>query len=309
MNEKLNSVSKSNSKNLIHDLIILLKPELTGLSVFTTIFSGIIALDNSTPINYSIFLFLGFGTLFVGGGAGVLNQYIERALDAKMKRTEKRPIPDNRILPNHALSYGIIVTIIGFLLLQIFVNTYSFLISFATWAIYIFIYTPLKRISVASTVVGAIPGALPTLIGWVGIKGEITVEGWILFLILFFWQMPHFYSLAWMYRNDYAKADFQILSVVDKTGTMLSRQIIFNTILLLAVSFYPYSVGMATIEYFYIGLVLNLIFLAFAFRFSKDIKKYNLNLPNDANKSARKLFFVSLIYLPIIFILIYFFER
>ena len=301
--------TKNSYKSIIYDFIILLKPELTGLSVFTAIISGVLALNNLQEINYSLFYWLGLGTLFVGGGAGVMNQFIERSFDLKMKRTEKRPIPDNRILPQVALYYGIVISVLGVLILKIYVNNYSAILAIITWVIYVAIYTPLKRITFFATIVGAIPGALPPLIGWVGISGKFSVEGWILFAILFLWQMPHFYALAWMYRNDYAKAEFQMLSVVDPTGKSLSWEILFNTTFLLPISLLPLKYFNLSESYFYITIILNLMILFYAIKFSADIKKYNQQKDNDVNRSAKKLFFSTLIYLPVLFLLIFYFKR
>lgn len=279
---------------LIKDLWLLMKPELTLLSVFTSLCSAYLAIDSPDQSQLIVFPLLAAGTLFVGGGSGVLNQYMEREYDALMKRTEKRPVPDERVTPNEALIFGMIVSVMGAILL-FFINSLTAFLALSTLVTYIFLYTPLKRISTLSTIIGAIPGALPTLIGWSSIQNSLSYQSLTLFAILFYWQMPHFYSIGWLYRNDYARAGFRLLTSLDVKGLRVSRHIVINQVILILVGFSPAMVGLVTVEYVPVAFIVGSIFLAFGIQFTRSVQK------DTSGASARLLFFSSLFYLPIIF--------
>jgi protoheme IX farnesyltransferase len=268
-----------------------MKPELTLLSVSTAVGSAYIALHGS--MHYSLLVHTFIGTILVGGAAGVLNQYIERRYDAMMKRTEHRPLPAGRIQPGEALFFGIALGFAGLSYLAILTNWIAVSLSMLTLVSYLAIYTPLKRKTPFATVIGGIPGALPPLIGWAVVQGRVSMEAWSLFFILFFWQMPHFLSLAWMYRNDYARANYKLLTVMDTTGAVTSRQILVYSIALIPASLMPLLVGLTGEYYFFSALIFSVGFLIAALHF------YRVR----TNFAARKLFFASLILLPALFLM------
>lgn len=276
------------------DLWLLMKPELTLLSVFTSLSSAYLAIHEPLQEHLLIFPLLAIGTLLVGGGSGALNQYVEREFDSQMKRTEKRPVPDERITPNEALMFGIITSLIGALVLS-FVNWLTAFLALSTLITYVFLYTPLKRISTISTIIGAIPGALPTLIGWAAVQNSLSYQSLTLFAILFYWQMPHFYSIGWIYRHDYAKAGFRLLTNIDERGIRVSKHILMNQLMLTIVCLSPAFVGIVESDYIPVSLIVSLGFLFFGLKFTRSV--YN----DTSGVSARALFFSSLFYLPIIF--------
>lgn len=279
---------------IVRDLWLLMKPELTLLSVFTSLCSAYLAIKIQDESQLFIFPLLALGTFLVGGGSGALNQYFERDYDAMMKRTEKRPVPDERISPNEALIFGTVISLIGAGVL-LFVNWLTAFLALSTLVTYVFLYTPLKRISTLSTIIGAIPGALPTLIGWAAIENSLSVQSLTLFAILFYWQMPHFYSIGWLYRTDYAKAGFRLLTSLDEKGRKVSKQIIVNQIILIVVGLSPALVGLVSVGYVPIALIVGMTFLFFGMRFTRSIHT------ELSGTTARTLFFSSLFYLPIIF--------
>ncbi|MFZ4621100.1 MAG: heme o synthase [Bacteroidota bacterium] len=276
------------------DLWLLMKPELTLLSVFTSLGSAFLAIQIAQESQLLIFPLLAAGTLLVGGGSGVLNQFIERDYDLIMKRTQKRPIPDGRITPNEALIFGIIISVIGTGILFL-INWLTAFLALATLVTYVFLYTPLKRISPISTIIGAVPGALPTLIGWAAIQNSLSYQSLTLFAILFYWQMPHFHSIGWLYRNDYIKAGFKILTCVDLSGKKVAVQIIVHQTVLLFAALTPVLVGLVSSEYLPVSIILSSVFLFFGIRFSRSLKD------DSSSAAARQLFFSSLFFLPIIF--------
>ncbi len=270
------------------DYITLTKPELTFLSVVTALGGFYLGVAGSLPIETMLHTL--FGTLLVGGGAGALNQYIEREYDAMMRRTENRPLPSGRLSPTEVVLFGSILSIAGVVELTVFANPLSGFLAIATLVTYLFLYTPLKRITWVSTIVGGIPGALPPMIGWAAARNEITIEAWILFGILFFWQMPHFFSLAWMYRKDYERAGYPMLTVLDAEGKQTSLQILLFCVGLIPVSLMLTLYAGLGIVYFVGALVTGGLFLYFGIEL----------LRTKSNTSARKMFFASLLYLPIL---------
>ncbi len=278
----------------VKDLWLLMKPELTLLSVFTSLGSAYLAIKIPDASQLLIFPVLAMGTLLVGGGSGVLNQYFEREFDIMMKRTQKRPIPDKRVLPLEALVFGIFVSLVGTSLL-LTINWLTALLAISTLFTYVFLYTPLKRISTVATIIGAIPGALPTLIGWAAIQNSLSSQSLTLFAILFYWQMPHFYSIGWLYREDYSRAGFRLLTNLDLNGWKVSKQILINQIILIGVSLSPVMVGLVSVEYIPIAIIIGISFLFFGIKFNRSIKDHT------SNSATRLLFFSSLFYLPIIF--------
>jgi heme o synthase len=282
------------STQMVKDFWSLMKPELTLLSVFTSVCSAYLAIRIPEESHLITFALLAVGTLFVGGGSGALNQYFERKEDALMKRTEKRPLPDERLYPMEALIFGITISLLGVIVLFL-INWLTAILALSTLITYVFLYTPLKRITTLATIIGAIPGALPTLIGWAAIQNAISIEALTLFAILFYWQMPHFYSIGWMYRNDYAKAGFRLLMSIDAKGKKVSSRVLINQVILVVIGISPAFVGLVTTEYIPFALAVGLAFLFFGLKFMEKIGS------EASNSTARKLFFASLFYLPIIF--------
>ncbi len=273
---------------LILDLLTLTKPELTILSVVTALGGAYLAAAAESNLGLLLHTFL--GTLLVGGGAGALNQYTERDFDVLMRRTENRPLPSGRVTERTALLFGLALSIGGVAELALFTHLLAAFLAVATLLSYLFLYTPLKRVTPFATVVGGIPGALPPLIGWAAVSGELSMGAWSLFFILFFWQMPHFLSLGWMYRKDYARADYRLLTVVDPTGEAAGRQILIYSAALIPAAAMPTMVGMLGVLYFVGSLILSVTLLVFAVRLYRD----------RSNVTARKLFLGSLLYLSLL---------
>ena len=239
--------------------VVLTKPDVTFLVVITTV-AGFY-LGSTGPMSWALLLYTVFATMLVAGGTAALNQYIEREMDAVMRRTAARPLPAGILQPRDVLIFGVITIVVGAAWLAIAVNVLSSLVALATSLLYLGLYTPLKTRTPFSTAVGAIPGALPPLIGWAAARGSLGLGGWVLVAILFFWQFPHFMAIAWMYREDYARAGIRMLPVVDRSGDSTFRQIVCTSAILVWVSALPSVVGMAGKLYFFGALVLGMLLL------------------------------------------------
>jgi len=242
------------------------------------------------PVGYRALFHTVFGTAAAAAGAAALNQWWERRVDALMRRTKTRPIPAGRMAPLQALVLGAALSIFGVVYLAIVCNALSAVLAAITIVIYIFAYTPLKRTSTANTVVGAIPGAIPSMIGWAAARGDIGPGAWSLFIIVFLWQMPHFFAIAWMFREDYSRAGFRMISSNDSSGERSAIQSVFFCILLLVLAGLPAFVGVVSYVYQPIELVLSGLFVAVAMRF----------LRLRTLSAARLLFFASIAYLPLL---------
>jgi len=226
------------------------------------------------------------GTALVAGGAAVLNQLYERDTDALMWRTRLRPLPDGRVSPADARLFGLGLTIAGLLLLAARANLLAAGLAFATVFVYLIIYTPMKLLTPASTLVGAVPGALPALIGWTASHGSVGLGGLTLFAIVFLWQIPHFMAIAWLYRDDYRKAGFPMLSVIDGSGARSGRHAVLFAAALIPVSLAPITAPVS----FALVLALGLAQLGLAARFAIT----------RSDASARALFIGSITYLPLL---------
>jgi protoheme IX farnesyltransferase len=268
------------------DFLALGKPELTLLSVLTAL--GGAYLGRADGASYVPLFWTFLGTLLVGAGAGALNMLLEWRYDAEMKRTERRPLPAGRVSGAEAATFGILCSAGGIVTLGLFTTLTAMLLASVTLVTYLMLYTPLKRLTPFATVVGAVPGALPPVIGWAATRGTIGLEGWGLFAILFFWQMPHFLSLSWMYRRDYERAGYRLLAVLDRDGSVIRRQILVFTAALLPASVFPTYIGMCGELYFAGASLLSIGFLLAAFRWVRPL----------SGVSARRLFLASLVYLP-----------
>lgn len=268
------------------DYLTLTKPELTFLAVLTTLAGYYLGTEGTLPGMGVLHTLL--GTAMVGGGAGAINQYLERHLDALMKRTEQRPLPAGRVSAGEALGFGTVLTVAGILELTLLVNPLTGFLAALTSVTYLFLYTPLKRVTPFSTLVGGIPGALPPVMGWTAARNEINAEAWVLFGILFLWQMPHFLSLAWMYRKDYARAGYRLLTVLDARGTRTGFYVIASTAALVPVSGLLTATGSTGTVYAAGALLAGIALLVPAVRLATV----------RSSSAARVLFFASLLYLP-----------
>lgn len=269
----------------------LTKPRITFLIVLTS--AAGFALASPGAVNYSALLSAMFGIALLSSGIATLNQYIERDLDSLMRRTADRPLPSGKLHPNEALIFGWTLTIVAELYLALMVNPLSALLGLTVIAGYLFAYTPLKTRTTLSTMVGAFPGAVPPLIGWAAARGEIGLEAWVLFAILFLWQFPHFLAIAWMYREDYGRAGILMLPVVEPEGRVTAQQIVVYTVLLLPVSLLPALLGTSGKIYFVGAIVLGLLFLYSSIRAAVS----------KSRQEAKRLLLASVIYLPLLFIL------
>ncbi|HTH47870.1 MAG TPA: heme o synthase [Candidatus Limnocylindria bacterium] len=266
----------------------LFKARLTLLVVLTTLVG--FYLGSSVTVDYALMLHTVFGTALVASGAAALNQLIEREHDCRMRRTENRPLPSRRITPNSVLLLGVLLSVVGLAWLLFAVNALTAFLGAVTLASYLFVYTPLKRLTVLNTAVGAVPGALPPLMGWAAASGSVSPGGWALFALLFFWQLPHFMAIAWLYREDYARAGYRMLSGVDPEGRRTAASAVRNTIALLLISLFPYLLNLTGRTYLFGALLLGGAFLAGAVMFARKLTP----------RAARQLFFASIIYLPLL---------
>lgn len=272
----------------IRDVVELVKARLTLLVLLTTAVGYYVAAD--PPVNYIGLFHVVLGTAIAAAGASALNQWREYRFDAMMLRTRTRPVPAGRMQPGHALVLGSAFSIFGVVYLSFAVNPLSAVLAAVTIVIYVFAYTPLKRVTTFNTALGAVPGAIPPMIGWVAARGSLDAGAWSLFAILFFWQLPHFFAIAWMCREDYARAGFQMISGDDQTGERSASQSVFFSILLLVIAGVPAFLGFASIFYLPVELMLSGAFIVLAMRF----------LRTRALADARLLFFGSIIYLPLL---------
>ncbi len=233
------------------------------------------------------------GTSLAAGGAAVLNQWLEREADAKMERTKDRPIPSGQIIPYNALMFGLGLSIFGSYFLYAGANPLSGLLTALTVASYVLLYTPLKKLTTWNTLIGAIPGALPPLIGWAAAEGRISTLGWILFVVLFLWQMPHFFAIAWTYRKDYQVGGFIMLSNADENGAAVALQSFVFAIALVISTLLPTILGYTSLGFGVVAFITGYYILRPAWLFL---------IAEDRDASARRLFITSIFYLPALLI-------
>ena len=270
----------------------LIKARLTLLVLLTTLVGFYIGFRG--PMDYLLMFHALFGTALVASGASALNQFLEREYDAKMRRTADRPLPSGRMQPVTVMLFGGICSLVGTVYLALLVNPLTSVLGAVSLVSYLFIYTPLKRLTWLNTAVGAVPGALPPLMGWAAARGELTGGGWALFAILAFWQLPHFFAIAWIYQDEYAKAGFQMLPAVDPDGRRTAQQSVSHTLGLLPVSLCPFLFQLAGPVYLVAAILLGGAYLWFAIQFAK-----RLDIP-----SAKRLFLASILYLPLLLIVL-----
>jgi len=275
------------------DFLQLTKPRITFLVVLTTLVGFLEA--STRPRDIELLLHTLLGTALVAGAASALNQLAERRADALMRRTMSRPLPAGRLSAAQAAAFGLLLLAVGSGYLVVLVNPLAGLLALATAASYLLAYTPLKRVTSLATVIGAIPGAVPPMIGWAAARGSLDVGAWILFAIVFFWQMPHFLAIAVLFRRDYERAGFRVLPVADPDGRSTGRQALLYAVALLPLSLLPVFVGLAGAWYFAGAVLLGALFIAASARL--------LAAPAEVAR-ARSLFRLSLLYLPALFILL-----
>ncbi len=276
------------SKRALGVFADLVKARLTGL-VLLTAWVGF-HLGGQGAKDFPLLVAAMLGTGLLAGGAAVLNQYLERDWDALMPRTQNRPLPARLIAADRALVFGGLLAVAGMAQLAVFVNLLTSLLGAIALSLYLFVYTPLKRVTSFNTLVGAVPGALPPLMGWAAARGTVDVGGWSLFAILFFWQLPHFLAIAWMYRDQYGKAGYIMLPNVDPSGRRTGWQALSHAVGLLPAGLLPVLLGIAGNLYCIGAVVLTLIFVVCAFSFAREL----------SHRSARRLFLYSILYLPLL---------
>jgi len=266
----------------------LVKARLTTLVLLTTAVGFYIGEQGA--VNWLLFFNTLAATGLVAGGAAALNQLLEREYDAKMRRTMDRPLPSGRMQPTTVAILGGVMSVLGLAYLALAVNLLTSVLGAITLVSYLFIYTPLKRVTWLNTAIGAIPGALPPLMGWTAARNELTGEGWTLFAILAFWQIPHFFAIAWMYREEYAKAGFVMLPNVEQGDHRTAQQTVSHTLALLIVSLCPFLFKMAGLVYLGGAILLGGAFLFCAIQFSRQLTL----------SRAKRLFLASILYLPLL---------
>ena len=281
-------LSTARRPSALVDYVALTKPRLNFLVVATS--AAAYYLGSSTGPAIGPMALAVAGTALVAAGAAVLNQVYERDTDALMRRTRSRPLPDGRVVPRDAKLFGAVLSVAGVAVLAFAANLLASLLALATLAAYLVIYTPLKRRSPLSTLVGAVPGALPPLIGWTASHGSVSAGGLALFAIVFLWQIPHFMAIAWLYRDDFRKAGFPLLPVTEPDGRRAGRHALGYAAALLPVSLAPSLIGVSGWGYFWVALALGAALLWLAAGFAATRSEH----------SARALFYGSIVYLPLI---------
>jgi protoheme IX farnesyltransferase len=273
----------------VQEYLRLTKPRITLLIVISTAVGY--CYGTVSGVSFVTFLHALLGTALMAAGSATLNQWYERDIDAQMNRTRERPIPAGKVQRSHALLFGVTLSILGVIELSTFTNLLAAVLGLLTSAAYLFAYTPLKRRDPICTTVGALPGAMPPLIGFAAATGHLSIEAWVLFGILFLWQFPHFHAIAWMYREDYERAGIKMLAVVRPHGNALTLEIVSALLLLLPVTLAPRFLHMAANVYFVAAFILNVAFLYFGVQLSRE----------RTLQRARRLLLASVVYVPLLF--------
>ena len=270
----------------VGDFLELTKPRITTLVVITAAVGYAVGARGFEPAFFAALL---LGTAMVAGGASALNQHAERELDARMERTRHRPLPAGRLTPGEALAFGLALSGSGIVLLST-INVLTPALGAAALASYVLLYTPLKRLTSLCTVVGAVPGAMPPMMGWAAARGTLGSGGWSLFAVLFLWQLPHFLAIGWIYREDYARAGFPMLTVLDRDGRSTGRQMMLYSAALIPVTLVAGAAATAGAGYLWSALALGLVFFGASFRFAWT----------RSVAAAKVLFLISVLYLPLL---------
>jgi protoheme IX farnesyltransferase len=277
-------------RSTLADYLELTKPSVTSLILMSTLVG--FYMGNQGPLPLTLLLHALIGTALIAAGAASLNHYLEIQSDGMMRRTEQRPLPAGRLRPSHALAFSLVLATTGAAYLAVAVNPLTSAIGQLTWGSYLFLYTPLKTKSHLCTLVGAFPGSFPILMGWTAVRGTLDTGGWILCAILFLWQFPHFFSIAWMYREDYARGGIRMLPVVDLPAT--ARQVIGFSLVLIPVSLLPVAIGLAGTLYLFGAVALGIAFFWSGVRLARK----------RTAGEARRLLKASIVYLPLIYVLL-----
>ena len=275
------------------DFVTLTKPRVNLLVLVTTII-GFHLGNAGGAVDYALLFNTVVGTFLVAGGAAAFNQVLERDIDAKMRRTMGRPLPDGRLGARESTWFAAALSATGLLQVGLGANWLAAGIAAATLGSYALVYTPLKRVTSLATVIGAVPGALPPMIGWAASRGSLSLEAWVLFAIVFFWQMPHVLAISWMYREDYERGGVRVLPVGDPDGRSTAFQMVNYSAALIPASLLPTIVGLAGRAYFAGAILLGIGMLALAIGFAQD----------RTTIRARRLFLASLVYLPLLWVLL-----
>jgi protoheme IX farnesyltransferase len=273
----------------VRDYMMLIKFSLSFMVVFSAVISYLLA-PKVVVYDWAMIIWLFVGGMLVTGSANAVNQVVERDTDALMKRTAKRPVAAGRMSVTEGWAFAIITLVAGLLILGYFFNLLSAVVALVSWFIYAFMYTPLKKVSAVAVLLGAVPGALPCLIGWAAGQDELSAGGWVLFAIQFFWQFPHFWAIAWIAHQDYSKAGFKLMPSVEGPGKYSAIQSIIYSLVLIPVGTLPYLTGMSGMVSFWIVLVANILMTWQSIRLYREMEV----------KAARRVMFSSYIYLPIV---------
>lgn len=267
----------------------LTKPRIAVMLVLTA--AAGFFLGSVGGLNYGLFLNAMIGIGLLAFGVATLNQWYERSTDRLMNRTSERPLPSGRVTPNEALIFGLLQCAVAEIYLYFLVNPLTAVMGMVVIVGYVLLYTPLKTKTSASTAIGAIPGAMPPLMGWTAAANEVSLGAWVLFALLFLWQFPHFFAIAWMYREDYKRAGILMLPVVEEDGAITARQIVMFAIMMVPVSLAPFFLGISGVFYLAGASLLGIWFLWIS------IKAARARTP----AMAKKLMFVTILYLPLVF--------
>lgn len=273
----------------VRDYMMLIKFSLSFMVVFSAVISYLLA-PKVVVYDWAMIIWLFVGGMLVTGSANAVNQVVERDTDAMMKRTAKRPVASGRMSVAEGWSFAIVTVVAGLLILGYFFNLLSAIVAAVSWFIYAFMYTPLKKVSAVAVLLGAVPGALPCLIGWAAGQDELSAGGWVLFAVQFFWQFPHFWAIAWIAHTDYSKAGFKLMPSVEGPGKYSAIQSIIYSLVLIPVGILPYLTGMSGIVSFWIIIAANILMTWQSIRLYREMEI----------KAARRVMFSSYIYLPIV---------
>lgn len=273
----------------LKDYRLLIKFSLSFMVTFSAVISYLLA-PKIVAYDWGMITLLFLGGLMITGSANAVNEIAEKDTDAMMQRTASRPLPSGRMSVQEAWIAAILMLVAGLFIMWWFFNPLSAIISLVSWFVYAYMYTPLKKISSMSVLLGAVPGALPCLIGWAAGNDDISIGGWVLFSIQFFWQFPHFWAIAWIAHKDYSKAGFKLMPSVEGPTKYSAIQSIIYSLVLIPVGMLPYWVGMSGILSFWIVLVANLFMIWQSVRLFREMER----------KAARRVMFSSYIYLPIV---------
>ena len=279
------------------DYVALTKPRLVSLVLLTTAIGFVVG--SGPTVSFMGLLHVLIGTALVAGGGAALNQFLERDADARMRRTADRPLPSARLEARQGLIFGIFLTLAGLAYLYMFSTISAFVVGAITATMYVMVYTPLKKITPWCVAAGAVVGALPPVMGWTAASGMIAPGALALFVIMFVWQLPHFLAIAWIYRDEYANARMSVVKLTDVPGTRTTRHILILNLFLVPLTLLPSIVGIAGIGYTITAVILGAAFIATALRRSSA----------DMGSYARRVFYASLIYLPVLFIFMAVFRK